>query len=152
MRVAGIDYGKKGAVAILDTDGDGPPAILQLIDFYDDFDGLIDVMKFRKMLVERRVHRVYLEDFLVRYKSAPHILSLRNHERIRVACQLALGPHHVEVIQAQTWKRRLGLYGKKDKAASIELAVEVFGVTFKRDDEAEAALIAHFGAMEEGEA
>jgi hypothetical protein len=149
VKVIGIDYGKKGALATYSDEGD--LIVRDLAHYYHESDGMIDVHQLSIDLYswsERVV--VYLEDFLVRYKSAPHIKSLRNHERVRVAAELA--DAEVVLVQAQEWKRALGLYGAKSKEASMELARKVFkGETFDRHDQAEAALIAHYGMMREDE-
>lgn len=140
--IAGIDYGLKGAIAVLLPRDDAGVRVWNLYE-----DGKLQTVAAG---LERGV-RVFVEDFMGRYATKSQFEAAIRYGRLLGALE---GRGCVVVrVPASEWKREAGLVDKKKttyaqrKQRSLDAArVKWPMVQFDRADQAEAALLADHGA------
>lgn len=148
MTVVGIDYGLKGAVAVMD-------------DVAAPSGGKVGRRRVRAVSIADLYSRgltwgnsdvrgwvVYIEDFMLRFANKPQRDAAIRYGRL-LERLLWLGTQ-VHIIRPAAWKRAMGLpadasYGGR-KSAALSLARRLWpSVDFKRADQADAALIGEYG-------
>ena len=151
LRVAGVDYGLKGAVAVLAVEDEASPKrelrgvpvrrIVSVTDLYAR----------GHLSIAAQVGRgdaVYVEDFMLRFATKSQREACIRYGRVLEA--LLHAGCCTTRVRPEVWKRALGLSPKSSyearKREALKLARRLWpAFTFKRSDHAEAALIAEYG-------
>lgn len=150
MIVFGIDYGLRGAVAVLDGKPSKPRRSLlgkpvrTLVEVYDLYrDGTLLISP----LFAQRPEHAFVESFMLRYANEPQRRACIRWGELWERLGGRVERHEVK---AADWKKALGLpakqaYGAR-KDAALALARRLWpGFDFERADQAEAALIGEYG-------
>jgi crossover junction endodeoxyribonuclease RuvC len=159
MRYLGIDPGLAGGLAVVEAVDGAAPTILDCRDIPTLGSGAktrIDVLAIRDFINEHKPALALIERAGVMPKAGNASGFKYGRAVGMLEAAIALCAIPIEVVEPSTWKRFWRLPGK-DKERARQLALEKFpaahaSLVHKKDHEkAEAALLALYGALHEGQ-